>query len=149
MDQLMSLQVASWNIGFTTVISDVSYLSTKVRFMHFQVNNPGKGITTDLADICFLPIIDQFTNAQLLWQTNKQTAIAKVYSVTPIHQICLFVLSDCQTSNLCYSEMRKNAQVKLSGNSKGTITVWQKKNLSSTRWYFFCRAFQIFHFFYF
>ena len=87
MDQLMSLQVASWNIGFTTVIADVSHLSTMVRFMHLQVANPGKGITTDLADICFLPIIDQFTNAQLQRQANKQTAIAKVYSVMLIHQM--------------------------------------------------------------
>ena len=55
--------------------------------MHFRVNNPGKGITTDLADICFLPIIDQFTNAQLLWQANKQTTIAKVHSVMLIHQM--------------------------------------------------------------
>ena len=52
-----------------------------VRFMHLQVANPGRGITTDLADICFLFItqveelpltlqiyafffISQFTNAQ-------------------------------------------------------------------------------------
>ena len=56
----MLLQMVSQSVGLTTCVADVWFLTIMDQFMSIQVASMSEGLNAEFTDVCFLTTMNQF-----------------------------------------------------------------------------------------